>query len=166
MGVQITRPVRYLETLRITMDFRYADMPDAGRAFSLTPDGEPVEWTVYATDEDVPNAPLLPYPGQGRPLNAGAEANLARALDGEDGLYLYQVEVDQGRDREPAEGRCVCGGTVELSDDYDNPCSRDCGRTYARAGWEMAPPEHRGEEIAYGMEDEALEVERFESQYS
>lgn len=164
MGVQITRQRRYLETVQITMDFRFSEMPSAGCAFSLTLDGEPVEWTVYEADVDVPNARPRLVPGHGRALGELASANLARALDGEDGLYLHEVWVQTGQNDEPAEGRCPCGGVVTLDAFYDNPCSK-CDRTFAQQGWEMAPPWQRGEEISYGMEDEALEIERFESAY-
>lgn len=164
MAVQIVSPARYLETIRVDMDFRYADDPNAGISVCLTLDGEPVSWTIYAVDEDVPNQAPSPYVGQGQPLCDTAAEALRAALDGERGLYLYEVWVHQGRDEDYAIGRCPCGGRVDLVDFYDNPCSK-CNRTYAKQGWEMAPPWQRGEEIAYGMEDEALEVERFESAY-
>ena len=156
MGVTITKQARYLEIVRISMHFDRGD--GSGYSCYLTVDGEPVGWTVYEADEDIPGDFRVSV---SEPF--GAAGNIAKALDNPS--LEVSVEVYQGRDRIGAEGRCVCGGTVYLDDIYDNECSKRCGRTYAQQGWEMAPVWQRGEEIAYGMEEEALETERLEASY-
>lgn len=159
MGVTVVRPETIWETVRIDMYFESRDGRGSGWAFTLSPLGEVLSWATYRALVDEASD-LKPW-GHPVPLSAAGEENLRKCLDGTYRVFPAEVSVYHGTDRDPAEGLCPCGGLVVLSSDI-NPCER-CGREFARQGWEMAPREQWGEEIAYGMEDEALEAERLES---
>ena len=90
-------------------------------------------------------------PGSGFRFECDAEGVIADAAQAAHAVLLatdpeYRdigVTECTWTDREPAVGRCVCGGEVDL-DRFT--CECDCGRLYNSSGQELSDPSGWGEE--------------------
>lgn len=76
-------------------------------------------------------------------LRPNARENYEKCISGELDVIDGGVEHFEHINKEPAEGRCPCGGIVFLTG-FTNSC--DCGRDYNSAGQELAPRSQWGEE--------------------
>lgn len=117
MGLTITRERERITCEAWAHEFARRDVPGGYWSFACDATGKP------APD-----------------VSAASLENWQRCLDGDEDVEDLGIQHRTWSYMQPAEGRCVCGATVELyGDDRGEGIDCDCGRVYNALGQELAP---------------------------
>jgi hypothetical protein len=126
-SIIVTRS-RRVECVEYVLSFIWRDSPGAGFSFDCDQEGN--------VDRSL--------------LSPEAIENLDACIDGRYDVRAEGVIKREWSYREPAVGKCSCGGMVFL-DHFTNTCK--CGRDYDSSGWLLAPRSQWGEDTGEHLAD-------------